>query len=110
VAAGAGTKLVCPVMKGPIEDPAKAPRLLVNNETVLFCCGACSDPVKKEPERYLTSPLKDPVTGESFKVTKQTPHLEREGALFLFASDANRKTFEKDPAAYTKPPAAAPSS
>src|SRR5262245_5204870 len=75
--AASGATLTCPVMKGVIADPANAPRLVVNNEPVLFCCGGCSDPLKKEPARYLTKPLKDPVTGKPFTVTKQTPQLER---------------------------------
>lgn len=108
VAAG-GTTLTCPVMKGAIADPANAPRLVVNNQPILFCCGACSDPLKKEPALYLKKPLKDPVTGEPFTVTKESPKLERDGALFLFATEASRKTFEKDPAAYVRSPGGASS-
>jgi YHS domain-containing protein len=96
-----GASRVCPVMEHPVEDPSKAPKLLVNNEPVYFCCAGCADPVKKEPAKYLKT-VKDPVTGESFRVTGQTPKMEHSGGLFLFRSRATHEKFHADPGKYVK--------
>jgi YHS domain-containing protein len=95
--------LICPVMKGKISDPAKAPHLMVNNAPVYFCCAGCDANFKKDPAKYLTAAVKDPVTGKAFKVTAKTPKVEHHGALFLFASDQTKASFLKDPAGYAKP-------
>jgi YHS domain-containing protein len=88
--------LSCPVMKNPIHDTASAPRLKVNRKPVLFCCAGCEDQVKNDPAKYLKSPLKDPVTGEAFRVTAATPRLERDGELFLFSSPQTRDAFRQE--------------
>jgi len=95
--------LICPVMKGEIKDKAKAPKLFVNNEAVYLCCAGCPDMVKKDPAKYLTTAVKDPVSGKSFKISAKSPKVEKDGALFLFSSPQTQATFEKDPAKYIKP-------
>lgn len=94
--------LACPVMKNQVHDPESAPRLVVNNKPVLFCCAGCADPVKKEPAKYLKAPVVDPVTGKPFRVTAATPKVVHGEALFLFSSDASRAQFQKDPGRYVK--------
>ena len=101
----AGTKsqpFVCPVMKSPVKDKSKAPFLVVNNEPVYFCCAGCSDPLKKEPAKYLKQPLKDPVTGKPFKVTAQSPKMEHHGAFFVFASAKTHAAFHANPDKFTR--------
>jgi YHS domain-containing protein len=98
--------LICPVMKSPVNDPAAAPRLMVNNEPVYFCCPGCAPQVKKDPAKYLKQ-VKDPVTGKPFTVTARSPRMEHGGALFLFASAKTRDTFHAHPAKYAKPAPAA---
>src|SRR5919199_2265257 len=95
--AGKSAALLCPVMKSPVKDRAKAPHVMVNNLPVYLCCSNCPGMLKKEPEKYLKSPVKDPVSGKPFKLTAKTPRLERDGALFLFSSQQTRAAFLKDP-------------
>src|SRR5262245_6785866 len=95
--------VTCPVMKGKVDDPAHAPKLMVNNVPVYFCCGGCDAKLKQDPAKYLTADVKDPVTGKPFKVTAKTPKVEQGGGLFLFATDQTKATFLKNPAKYSKP-------
>jgi YHS domain-containing protein len=97
-----GAAVVCPVMKGPVKNTAKAPRLMVNNSPVYFCCAGCPAAFKKEPAKYLKRAVKDPVTGKPFRVTAKTPRMEYQGALFLFSSAASHDTFHKNPAKYIR--------
>lgn len=92
----------CPVMKGAIKDPAKAPRVVVNNVPVFFCCADCPARFKADPAKYLTTPVKDPVNGKAFKVAGTSPKEERGGALFIFSSPQTKAEFDKNPAKYTK--------
>jgi YHS domain-containing protein len=101
-AAPAGA-LVCPVMKSTIKDKARSPQLVVNNQVTYFCCGGCPQQFSKAPEKYQQAPLKDVVSGKAFKVTADTPGLERSGALFLFESADTKAAFEQDPDKYSKP-------
>jgi YHS domain-containing protein len=93
---------VCPVMKNPVPASA-APSLLVNHVPMLFCCAGCGDAVKKAPAAYLKTPVKDPVTGRAFRVTRVTPKLEHAGGLFLFSSPATRERFRREPSRYARP-------
>ena len=103
-AAGAhGAALICPVMKSPIKDRAKAPHVMVNNVPVYFCCADCPASFKKEPAKYLKSAVKDPVTGKPFKVTAKTPKIEHGDTLFLFSSAQTQATFRQHPGKYVKP-------
>lgn len=92
--------LKCPVMQGnAVKQPAKNLRLAVNNGYVYFCCAGCPPVLLKSPEKFL-SQLKDPVSGEIFKLTANTPHATYKGAHFYFANAQNKATFEADPAKY----------
>jgi YHS domain-containing protein len=91
----------CPVMKTEIKDPAKAPKLMVNNEPVHFCCPGCDAQLKKSPAKYLKT-VKDPVTGKPFAVTAKTPKMEHGGGLFLFSSHATHEKFHAAPGKYVK--------
>lgn len=95
--------LSCPVMKSPIKDKAKAPHLMVNNVPVYLCCADCDKMLRKDPAKYVTASVKDPVTGKPFKVTTKTPKFEHGGALFLFSSAQTKATFLKHPGQYAKP-------
>jgi len=99
-------KVMCPVMKAPVADAAKAPKLMVNNVALPVCCPGCIPELKKEPAKYVKT-TKDPVSGKAFKVTARTPKMEHQGALFLFSSAATHGTFHKDPAKYSKAAGAA---
>jgi YHS domain-containing protein len=90
-------------MKSPIKDKAKAPHVMVNNVPLYLCCADCPAKLKKEPAKYVTSPVKDPVTGQPFKVTAKTPKIERGDAIFLFSSAQTRATFQQHPGKYVKP-------
>ena len=94
--------VMCPVMKGPVANQAKAPHLMVNNQPVYFCCPGCNEMLTKEPAKYLKQTVKDPVSGKAFKVTAKTPKVVQPHALFLFSSAQTKAAFEKDPAKYTK--------
>jgi YHS domain-containing protein len=92
-AAPAGAR--CPVMGNPIANPAAAPSLLVNDRPIRFCCAGCDDKLKKDPARYLKEPLRDPVSGRSFRATASTLSLVHDGRLYLFAASETRDRFAR---------------
>jgi peroxiredoxin/YHS domain-containing protein len=100
-AVGKKPPLTCPVMKAPVRDTAHAPKLLVNNEPVYFCCAGCGPQLQKDPAKYLKT-VKDPVTGKPFTVTAKSPKMEHGGALFVFSSAKTHETFHADPGKYLK--------
>jgi YHS domain-containing protein len=93
----------CPVMKSPIGDTSHAPSLLVNGSPVHFCCAGCDEKFKKEPAKYLKTPVHDPVTGKPFRVTASTPAMEHGGGFYLFATHETHAAFHADPERYVKP-------
>ena len=98
----AAGRLLCPVMKSPIQNRAKAPHLTVNFEPVYVCCPGCTSEIKKDPAKYLKQ-VKDPVTRKPFTVSAKTPKMEHERALFLFASAKTHQAFHAQPGKYVQP-------
>lgn len=94
--------LKCPVMKGNIADPAKAPRLVVNGQPVPVCCPGCIGELRKTPAKYLPR-LTDVVTRKPFAVTASSPKLEHHGALFVFSGSQSAAAFKANPGKYSKP-------
>jgi YHS domain-containing protein len=88
-------------MKQAIKDPSKAPRLMVNNQPMAFCCAGCAPQVKKDPAKYIKT-TKDPVTGKPFKVTASTPKMEHKGGLYLFSSARTHEQFHHNPEKYAR--------
>jgi YHS domain-containing protein len=93
--------LKCPVMKANAVKPNKDMRMAVNNGYVYFCCGGCPAAFAKAPEKFI-SELKDPVTGETFKLSAGAPHTAYKNAHFYFANAQNKAAFEADPVKYVK--------
>jgi YHS domain-containing protein len=92
--------LKCPVMKtNAIAKPDKKLRAAVNNGYVYFCCAGCPAAFAKEPHKYIAE-LRDPVSGETFKLAANSPHVAYKGGHFLFANAENKAKFEADPAKY----------
>jgi YHS domain-containing protein len=84
-----------------IKQRSKALSLKVNDRPVYVCCAGCAEKLKADPGQYLTKPVKDPVSGKSFKVTPATPTVERAGILYLFSGETTKTTFEQSPERYT---------
>ena len=93
-------KLECPVKGFPVRAN-KANRTVVNDQIVYFCCNMCPEGFKKEPGNYLDKVL-DPVSGKEFTISATAPNTSYKGGLYYFESDANKATFEKEPAKYAK--------
>ena len=55
----------------------------------------------KEPAKYVKQ-LVDPVNSSKFKPKANSPKSTTKYGTFLFASAANKATFDKDPAKYAK--------
>jgi YHS domain-containing protein len=93
----------CPVMAENAVTPNKDLRALVNDNTYLyFCCGGCPAAFAAAPEKYLTTDLRDPVSGQTFKVAAGQPHMEYKGVHYFFASADTKSTFEKSPDKYAR--------
>jgi len=93
--------LKCPVMTSNGVKPAKNLRLAVNNGYVYTCCAGCPAAFLKSPEKYVKE-LKDPVSGQMFKLSAGAPHVTYKGAHFYFASAENKAAFEAAPDKYAK--------
>jgi YHS domain-containing protein len=89
----------CPVNKGGKAKVATTSRVVLNNNLHYFCCGNC-------PKGFVANlgksgmKLMDPVTNKEFTVTADSPRVEKEGQLYLFASPESKATFEADSAKY----------
>lgn len=88
----------CPVMHGPNHKSATT-RVVLNNQVNYFCCAGCDTKFSAAPAKYVTS-LTDVVSGKSFKVAENSPRSDYKGQVYLFASDDNKSTFDKDPGKY----------
>lgn len=95
--------VVCPVMHSTITNVKKARQVLVNNTPVYLCCASCPDAFKKDPAKYLTGKIQDPVTHRAFQPTAKSPREERGGALFLFSSAKTRAQFDQHPDRFIHP-------
>ena len=93
-------EMYCPVMTGNKVDASKAPRVAVNDNLFLTCCGGCPTAITNNLSKYVKE-TKDPVSGEAFKVSENTPQSLYKGVHYIFANDANKKTFDADPDKYS---------
>ena len=100
----AGIRLICPKLIAHKDSEMKAIPFRVNGMTVYACSDVSIQIFKKNPERFVHGVLNDPVSGEEFQVTANTPKFERGKDVFLFATTENRAVFLKAPAKYLKPP------
>jgi YHS domain-containing protein len=74
-AAGAGlswakAQETCPVMGGTID---KSVYTDYNGMRIYFCCTACSEPFKKDPEKYMKKMEADGIVCEKAPVAKPVP-------------------------------------
>jgi len=92
--------LYCPVMTGNKVDAAKAQRVAVNDNLFLTCCGGCPSQITNNLSKYVKE-TKDPVSGETFKVSENPQHSMYKGVHYLFSSEANKKSFDADPEKYS---------
>lgn len=88
----------CPVMGGP-DHLSSTVRVVLNNELQYFCCGGCDTKFSANPAAYRKS-LTDVVTNKSFAPTADSPRSTYKGQIYLFASEANKASFDKSPAKY----------
>lgn len=94
------TPVDCPVRN--IKSRAnKNNRIVVNDQIVYFCCGNCPQGFEKEPNNYFFK-LTDVVSNKEFEMSADAPKASYKGGVYFFESDANKATFEKDPAKYAK--------
>jgi YHS domain-containing protein len=93
-------EMYCPVMTGNKVDASKSPRVAVNDNLFVVCCGGCPSAITNNLSKYVKE-TKDPVSGESFKVSENTPQSQYKGVHYIFASDANKKSFDADPDKYS---------
>ena len=100
--AAAKKSLVCPVMKSPIVRRTKPAYVLVNNTPVYVCCPGCIDDLKRDPAKYLKSPLIDPVSGKRFTAATKSPKMLHHGALFVFAGTDTHWAFHANPGKYAR--------
>lgn len=103
--------LTCAVMSG---NPAKAGGPAVEWQGIKFtmCCGGCDASFSKEPVKYLKAAaekgtvvgvsLFDPVSGMRVNEPKITS--DYKGVRYAFADDADKASFTKEPAKFTKMP------
>ena len=101
----------CPVMAG---NPAKAGGPAVEWAGVKFtmCCGGCDASFSKEPAKFVKAAaekgnvvgqsLFDPVSGTRVNDPKITS--DYKAVRYVFADEADKAKFTKDPAKYTKMP------
>ena len=92
--------LTCAVMTGNKVDASKAPRVAVNDNLFLTCCGGCPTAITNNLSKYVKE-TKDPVSGEAFKVSENMRQSLYKGVHYIFANDANKKTFDADPDKYS---------
>lgn len=92
--------MYCPVMTSNKVDLAKSPRVAVNDNLFVVCCGGCPGQITNNLSKYVKE-TKDPVSGDSFKVSENTPHSLYKGVHYLFSTDASKKTFDADPDKYS---------
>jgi YHS domain-containing protein len=89
----------CPVMTSNAVKPDKKLRTALNNGYVYFCCAGCPSTFAQAPQKYVKE-LRDPVSGEMFKVSANSPHATYKGGHFLFANAENKAKFDAEPAKY----------
>jgi YHS domain-containing protein len=88
----------CPVLHNPVAKIEPAGRLVLNNGLFYFCCAGCKDGFLQSAQHL--KKLEDVVTREVFTASDLSPRAEFKGQHYLFATEANKATFEKSPDQY----------
>lgn len=90
----------CPILENPVSKITPKVRVALNNNLYYFCCEGCTGGFLKA-DQYLKKQT-DVVTSEVFEAAASSPHAEYQGHHFLFATQASKDTFLKNPAKYAK--------
>ncbi|MCX7835985.1 MAG: YHS domain-containing protein [bacterium] len=108
-------RFVCPVMgnHGNVKDATSYSD--VQGKRFYHCCAGCAEPFQKDPAKYLeklslpafivkvdgkTMWAKCPVSGEQFKVKKDSPFYVYEGHTYYFCCDDCKPAFVKNPSKF----------
>jgi YHS domain-containing protein len=86
---------VCMMQDSVMEKPGIP--ILKDGNTYFGCCAMCSQSIAQDPDKYTKA--KDPVTQVVVDKADAIIHAFN-GKAFYFASEENRKVFEKDPTKY----------
>jgi YHS domain-containing protein len=90
---------MCPINKSGKAKVAPASRLAVNNNLYYFCCGNCPKAFAANLAKS-GAKLVDPVTKKEFTVTAESPRIDKEGQIYVFAGPESKAAFEADTAKY----------
>ncbi|MCG9893871.1 MAG: YHS domain-containing protein, partial [Fimbriimonadaceae bacterium] len=103
--------LLCGVMGSPTK--ATSPAEMIAGIRFPVCCPGCDTKLKNEPAKYLKAAVEsgrtigeflfDPVSGSRIKDSKV--YADHKGIRYRFASEANLKTFQTEPARFATAPA-----
>jgi YHS domain-containing protein len=106
IGAPAGELPICPVMGHELSN-MKGPYSDYNGVRYTYCCGDCKVAFEKAPDKVAASLTKgkaagiflfDPVSGNRLKAEKAIKeYSDFQGVRFMFASAANKATFDQDP-------------
>jgi YHS domain-containing protein len=91
--------MTCPVMTSNKVNPASSPRVAVNDNLFFVCCGGCPNAIVNNPQKYIKE-THDPVSGQAFQVSENSPHSLYKGVHYLFSSEDSKKAFDANPDKY----------
>lgn len=91
---------LCPILENPVAKISTANRVVLNNNLYYFCCEGCTSGFLKANDHLKKQT--DVVNGEVFEATADSPHSEYKGQHYLFATPANKETFDKTPDKYVQ--------
>lgn len=97
-----GIEVPCVVDPARMATLDEAHRVFVNYETYYLADAAALASFGQAPWQYCGL-LTDPVSGERFQPTAESPRHDHGNRQFYFASKGNFDTFVGDPAAYATP-------
>lgn len=107
----AKTTVVCPVMRRPIPNVAKAAgKSVYKGKTYYFCCPSCKKQFDKDPAKYV-KPAVAPKTISAVcpvmhtkipDVAKAAGKSVYKGKTYYFCCPSCKPAFDKDPAKYVK--------
>jgi YHS domain-containing protein len=92
--------MTCPVMTSNKVNPASSARVAVNDNLFFVCCGGCPNAIVNNPQKYIKE-TRDPVSGQTFQVSENTPHSLYKGVHYLFSSEDSKKAFDANPDKYS---------
>jgi YHS domain-containing protein len=92
--------MTCPVMTSNKVNPASSPRVAINDNLFFVCCGGCPNAIVSSPQKYIKE-TRDPVSGDTFQVSENSPRSDYKGVHYLFSSEENKKAFDADPGKYS---------